>query len=84
MKSRAYIATFESEGGRFLSIEVEIEEEIINFYNKLYVRDEYTRFVIEGPNWAPIDEQCHVKIEIPFSEAEILEAIKSFECQKSP
>lgn len=78
------ITKLQAESGEILRGEKRIEAEIIQFYRNLYSKDTTARWGVEGLNWEPIEEYARMKLEQPFTEEEIKQAVCMCEGNKAP
>lgn len=62
----------------------EVEAEIINFFDKLYTKEQYTRFSPRNIDWRSISNQDCLWLEGPFDDEEIWSPLKSLGKNKAP
>ena len=74
MRNRKFIE-LENESGLMLNNSESIKEEILRYFEKLYVSPLGESWRVEGLDWSPISGESASRLESPFTEEEISKAI---------
>ena len=74
-RNRNFIKFLENERGLVLDNSESITEEILLYFKKLYMSPPGESWRVEGIDWSPILEEIASRLDSPFSEEEIFNAI---------
>ncbi|RVW26228.1 Transposon TX1 uncharacterized 149 kDa protein [Vitis vinifera] len=74
-RNRNFIKFLENERGLVLDNSESITEEILLYFKKLYLSPLGESWRVEGIDWSPISEESASRLDSPFSEVEIFNAI---------
>ncbi|RVW83847.1 Transposon TX1 uncharacterized 149 kDa protein [Vitis vinifera] len=83
-RNRKYIKELENERGLVLNNAERITEEILLYFEKLYVSPIGESWSIEGLDWSPISEESAIRLDSLFTEEEIFKAIFQLDRDKAP
>lgn len=83
-KSKNLILILEKEDATILNTDSQIEQEIVNFFKKLYGTNEDKRFLMEGVEWTSLKSNWKARLERPFEEEEIHRGVSNLGNLKSP
>ena len=76
-RNRKFIKVLENERGLVFNNSESIIEEILLYFEKLYVSPIGESWRVEGLDWSPISEESASRLDSPFIEEEISKAIFS-------
>ena len=74
-RNRNFIKFLENERGLVLDNSESITDEILLYFKKLYSSPPRESWRVEGIDWSPISEESASRLDSPFSEEEIFNAI---------
>ena len=77
-RNKKYIKVLENERGLVLNNAESITEEILLYFEKLYVSPIGKSWRVEGLDWSPISEESASRLDSLFIEEEISKAIFSW------
>ena len=77
-RNRKFIKVLENERGLVFNNSESIIEEILLYFEKLYVSPIGESWRVEGLDWSPISEESASRLDSPFIEEEISKAIFSW------
>ncbi|KAJ9697646.1 hypothetical protein PVL29_006989 [Vitis rotundifolia] len=83
-RNRNFIKFLENERGLVLDKPESITEEILLYFKKLYSSPPGESWRVEGIDWSPISEESASRLDSPFSEEEICNAIFQLDRDKAP
>ena len=83
-RNRNFIKFLENERGLVLDNSESITEEILLYFKKLYSSPPRESWRVEGIDWSPISEESASRLDSPFSEEEIFNAIFQLDRDKAP
>ncbi|KAJ9705647.1 hypothetical protein PVL29_003625 [Vitis rotundifolia] len=83
-RNRNFIKLLENERGLVLDKPESITEEILLYFKKLYSNPHGESWGVEGIDWSPISEESASRLDSPFSEEEIFNAIFQLDRDKAP
>ncbi|WKA03651.1 hypothetical protein VitviT2T_021750 [Vitis vinifera] len=79
-----FIKFLENESGLVLDNFDSITKEILHYFKKLYLSHPGESWRVEGIDWSPISEKSASKLDSPFFEVEIYNAIFQLDRNKAP
>ena len=82
-RNRNFIKFLENERGLVLDNSESITEEILLYFKKLYSSPPGESWRVEGIDWSPISEESASRLDSPFSEEEIFNAIFQLDRDKA-
>ncbi|KAJ9675680.1 hypothetical protein PVL29_024549 [Vitis rotundifolia] len=82
-QNRNFIKFLENERGLVLDNSESITEEILLYFKKLYSSPPGESWRVEGIDWSPISEESASRLDSPFSEEEIFNAIFQLDRDKA-
>ncbi|RVW66526.1 hypothetical protein CK203_064972 [Vitis vinifera] len=82
-RNRKFIKVLENERGLVMNNSESIKEEILRYFEKLYVSPSGESWRVEGLNWSPISGESASRLESPFTEEEISKAIFQLDRDKA-
>ncbi|KAJ9685133.1 hypothetical protein PVL29_017245 [Vitis rotundifolia] len=82
-RNRKFIKVLENERGLVLDNSESIKEEILRYFEKLYVSPSGESWRVEGLEWSPISGESALRLESPFTEEEIYKAIFQMDRDKA-
>ncbi|RVX21544.1 putative ribonuclease H protein [Vitis vinifera] len=83
-RNKNFIKLLENERGLVLDSSESITEEILLYFKKLYSCPPRESWRVEGIDWSPISEESASRLDSPFAEAEIFNAIFQLDRDKAP
>ncbi|RVW62473.1 putative mitochondrial protein [Vitis vinifera] len=83
-RNKNFIKLLENERGLVLDSSESITEEILLYFKKLYSSPPGESWRVEGIDWSPISEESASRLDSPFAEAEIFNAIFQLDRDKAP
>ncbi|KAL6337229.1 hypothetical protein AAG906_036543 [Vitis piasezkii] len=83
-RNKNFIKLLENERGLVLDSSESITEEILLYFKKLYSCPPSESWRVEGIDWSPISEESASRLDSPFAEAEIFNAIFQLDRDKAP
>ncbi|RVW91061.1 Transposon TX1 uncharacterized 149 kDa protein [Vitis vinifera] len=83
-QNRNFIKFLENERGLVLDNSESITEEILLYFKKLYSSPLGESWRVEGIDWSPILEESASRLDSPFAEIEIFNAIFQLDRDKTP
>ncbi|RVX23461.1 Transposon TX1 uncharacterized 149 kDa protein [Vitis vinifera] len=83
-RNKNFIKFLENERGLVLDNSESIIEEILLYFKKLYSSPPGESWRVEGIDWSPISEESASRLDSPFSEEEIFNAIFQLDRDKAP
>ncbi|RVW12452.1 LINE-1 retrotransposable element ORF2 protein [Vitis vinifera] len=83
-RNKNFIKILENERGLVLDSSESITEEILLYFKKLYSCPTRESWRVEGIDWSPISEESAFRLDFPFAEAEIFNAIFQLDRDKAP
>ncbi|RVW96282.1 LINE-1 retrotransposable element ORF2 protein [Vitis vinifera] len=83
-RNKNFIKILENERGLVLDSSESITEEILLYFKKLYSCPTRESWRVEGIDWSPISEESASRLDSPFAEAEIFNAIFQLDRDKAP
>ena len=83
-RNRNFIKYLENERGLMLDNSESITEEILLYFEKLYLSPPGESWRVEGIDWSPILEESVSRLDSPFVEEEIFNAIFQLDRDKAP
>ena len=82
-RNKNFIKVLENERGLVLDSSESITEEILLYFKKLYSCPLRETWRVEGIDWSPISEESASRLDSPFAEAEIFNAIFQLDRDKA-
>ena len=82
-RNRNFIKFLENERGLVLDNSESITEEILLYFKKLYSSPPRESWRVEGIDWSPISKESASRLDSPFSEEEIFNAIFQLDRDKA-
>ncbi|RVX06781.1 hypothetical protein CK203_014972 [Vitis vinifera] len=83
-RNRNFIKFLENERGLVLDNSKSITKEILLYFKRLYSSPPEESWRVEGIDWSPISEESASRLDSPFSEEEIFNAIFQLDRDKAP
>ena len=83
-RNRNFVKFLENERGLVLNNSESITEEILLYFEKLYLSPPGESWRVQGLDWSPISEKNASRLDYPFTEEEISKAIFQLDRDKAP